>query len=136
MVLDKIIRFLFKKYFEKKLFMLGVAHCLRMRPLYKEIKNINDVEFKIFSQNGEDGIIDYISYSLKLDRPKFIEIGIGDYSESNTRFIFESTSPKGAVIDCINNLENKIKKTIKIWKGDLKIINKKLDTENCIKLIN
>jgi hypothetical protein len=136
MVLDKIIRFLFKKYFEKKLFMLGVAHCLRMRPLYKEIKNINDVEFKIFSQNGEDGIIDYISYSLKLDRPKFIEIGIGDYSESNTRFIFESTSPKGAVIDCINNLENKIKKTIKIWKGDLKIINKKLDTENCIKLLN
>lgn len=136
MYLDKIKRFLFKNYFEKKLFMLGVSHCLKMRPLYKEIKKISDVEFKIFSQNGEDGILDYISYSLKLDRPKFVEIGIGDYSESNTRFIFERTSTKGMVIDCIENLEDKIKKRIKIWKGDLKIINEKIDKENCIELLN
>ena len=62
-----------------------------------KIRNINDLDYKIFSQNGEDGIIDYLLHALKIDKPKFVEIGVGDYSECNTRFLFERTSPKGLI---------------------------------------
>ena len=58
----------------------------------------------IFSQNGEDGIIDYLLESLLIKKPKFIEIGVGDYTEANTRYIFETRSPKGLIIDCNDNL--------------------------------
>ena len=90
--------------------MTGLYHLLNMREKYPNIRSLNDVDFKIFSQNGEYGIIDYLLYQLNIEKPKFVEIGIGDYTEANTRFIFERTSPKGLVIDSIRDLEIKIKK--------------------------
>ena len=56
---------------------------------YNKVKYLSEVDYKIFSQNGEDGILDYLLYQLKIEKPKYIEIGVGDYTESNTRFIFE-----------------------------------------------
>ena len=42
---------------------------------------------------------------LKIEKPKFVEIGVGDYSECNTKFIFERTSAKGLIIDCLKNFK-------------------------------
>jgi len=135
-LIKKFKEFIFQNYLEKKLYMIGCSHLLKARKNYKNIKNISNTEFKIYSQNGEDGLLDYLTYSLGIERPKFLEIGIGDYSESNTRFIFERTSPKGMVIDCIDDLEKKINNRIKIWKGDLKIINKMIDPNDILKILN
>jgi hypothetical protein len=33
-------------------------------------------DYKVFSQTGEDGIIDYLLYSLNIKVPKFVEIAI------------------------------------------------------------
>ena len=134
-LIKKFKELIFKNYLEKKLFMLGTSHFIKSRAYYKNIENLSDAEFKIYSQNGEDGILDYLIFSLGIKRPKFIEIGIGDYSESNSRFIFERTSPKGMVVDSIPDLENKIKKRIKIWKGDLKIVNKEINSNNVLDTI-
>ena len=88
--------------------MIGSSHLTQMRIKYQKITNLRDVEYKIFSQNGEDGIIDYILYCLNINKPKFIEIGVGDYSEANTRFLFETRSPKGLIVDCEKNLAQNI----------------------------
>jgi hypothetical protein len=93
------------------------------------------LDYKDFSQNGEDGIIDYLLYSLKIDKPKFVEIGIGTYKESNTRFLFERTGPEGLVIDYIEDLEKKIKKNVRFWKGDLTVVNKMVNSENIINIL-
>ena len=110
--------------------MIGLSHILLMRKNYKDINKLHDVDYKIFSQNGEDGILDYLLYQLKIEKPKFIEIGVGDYTESNTRFIFDRCSPKGAIIDCIDNFEERVKKKINLWRGELKIINNFVNSEN------
>ena len=110
--------------------MIGTSHILNMRKNYNSIKNLSEIDFKVFSQNGEDGILDYLLFSLKVEKPKFIEIGVGDYSESNTRFLFERTSCEGLIIDIIDNFENKVKKNTKLWKGNLKILNKKITPSN------
>ena len=68
------------------------------------------MEFKVFSQNGEDGIIDYLLYSLNIQKPKFLEIGVGDYRESNARYLFMKSPNKGMIIDNETNLEKSFKK--------------------------
>ena len=52
--------------------------------------NINDNEFKVFSQFGDDGIIQFLFNNIEIKNyeKRFIEIGVGDYSESNTRFLY------------------------------------------------
>ena len=128
----KILNKLFKNYFDKKLLMLGTSHILNMRKNYKNISNLNEVDFKVFSQNGEDGIIDYLLFSLQIEKPKFIEIGVGDYYESNTRFLFERSSGDGLIIDIIDNLQKRVEKNIRLWRGNLKILNRKIDSENIL----
>ena len=128
----KILNKLFKNYFDKKLLMLGTSHILNMRKNYKNISNLNEVDFKVFSQNGEDGIIDYLLFSLQIEKPKFIEIGVGDYYESNTRFLFERSSGDGLIIDIIDNFQKRVKKNIRLWRGNLKILNRKIDSENIL----
>ena len=124
-----------KKHFDKKIFMAGSSHLLNMRKNYSNVKSLEEVDYKIFSQNGEDGILDYILTCLKIDKPKFIEIGVGDYHESNTRFIFERTSCQGLIIDIIDDFKNKVEKNTRVWKGNLNILRKKIDSENFLQTI-
>lgn len=97
--------------------------------------NLFKFRYNIYSQNGEDGIIDYLIFQLNIEKPKFLEIGVGDYSESNTRFFYERTSSKGAIIDCIKNFKNEVLRKNKIWKGDLEIIDKKINSENILEVL-
>tara|TARA_B100000282_G_C31726807_1_gene488891 strand:+ start:108 stop:1013 length:906 start_codon:yes stop_codon:yes gene_type:complete len=126
----KIINKFLSKISSQNKYSIGLSHILNFRVKYPKIKNINDLDFKIFSQNGEDGIIDYLLHSLKIDKPKFIEIGVGDYTECNTRFLFERCSPKGLIIDCLKDLEKKISKNIKLWRADLTILEKMISPDN------
>ena len=120
----------------RKIFLIGSSHFSLIRLNYSKIKDINDLDYKVFSQAGEDGIIDYLLYSLNIKKPKFIEIGVGDYRESNTRFVYERSSCKGLIVDVIENLEQKVKGNINFWKGDLKVVEKEIDSENIIETLN
>jgi len=134
--MEKILKKIFKKYFEKKNYLAGLSHFIKIRPAYHKYKNLNDLDYKVYSQNGEDGIIDYLLSSLNIDKPKFVEVGIGDYSECNSRFVYEKTSAKGIVIDCITDLERKISKSVNLWKGDLTIVNEKVSSKNILDTLN
>lgn len=133
-LIKKIINFIAQnrnhKINHEILFQIGSSHFINVRKKYSEVKHLNELDFKVFSQSGEDGIIDYLLYSLDIKIPKFVEIGIGDYQEANTRFLFERTNAKGLVIDCLNQLHEKVSKNLTLWKGDLKIIEKFVNAEN------
>ena len=96
------------------------------RKQYDNLNNLSEAEYKAFSQNGEDGIIDYLLNQLNINEPKFVEIGIGDYRESNTRLLFEIRNVNGLVVDAIDNLKNKVLKNIKLWRNNLTVLQKKL----------
>ena len=135
MIKNYLYNLFLKRFLRKKLYMIGLSHILLSRKYYSKVSLLSDVDYKIFSQNGEDGILDYLLTSLAIENPKFLEIGVGDFTECNTRFIFDRCSAKGTIIDCINNFEEKVKKNVELWKGDLKIINKKINSENISDLI-
>ena len=117
-------------------FAIDSSHFSRMRHYYSKIKNLVDVDYKVFSQTGEDGIIDYLLYSLNITAPKFVEIGIGDYRESNTRYIFQKNCSKGLIVDKNKNLKKKVSKIVKLWKGDLTIIETTVTSENILYILN
>lgn len=133
--MKKIFNFLFRNYIKKKILMIGQSHILNMRKNYDIITSISDVDYKVFSQHGEDGILDFLLKKLNIEKPKFIEIGVGDYTECNTRFLFETRSAKGLVIDCLKDLEKEISKNLKLWKGDLKIVETYVNSENIIEIL-
>ena len=85
----------------------------------KKSNYINDYEAKIFSQFGEDGIINFLISELKIKNNKFIEIGIEDYEESNTRFLLESKNWTGLIIDASKEYIDYIKKQNYYWRNNI-----------------
>ncbi len=111
-------------------YMLGSTYFNQIQEKYNDINNLKDVEYKIFSQTGEDGIINYILNKIKVSDVKFVEIGVGDYSECNTRYIYENSFSKGLIIDIEKNLKDKVSKNIDLWRGLIEIENIEIDSEN------
>ena len=115
---------------DRNIFAIGSSHFGLASKNYKDIRNLNQVEYKVFSQNGEDGIIDFLLNQLNIQNPKFLEIGVGNYKESNTRYIFMKSPNKGMIIDNVKNLKQEVSKHVKLWKGDLTIIEETVTTDN------
>ena len=122
--------------FDKIMFCVGEVQISQNKKRYEEIRDLTETEVKIFSQNGEDGIIDYLVNKLKLNTKNFVEIGVGNYRESNTRFLYNKYHPKGLIIDYIDDMEKKVKPFVNLWKGDLRICNKQINSENILDILN
>ncbi|MDR2923526.1 MAG: hypothetical protein LBU85_09330 [Treponema sp.] len=82
--------------------------------------NFNDYEFKIFSQWGDDGLIQYLIKHIKIENEIFIEFGVEDYSESNTRFLMMNNNWKGFVMDGSEQNMERLKTRNWYWKYSLK----------------
>lgn len=65
----------------------------------EDVSRLEDTEFRVFSQSGEDGIIQYLVRQLGLRHGRFLEIGVADYRESNTRFLLMNNDWEGIAID-------------------------------------
>ena len=84
-ILKKIIRSFILKvggedYLEKKLLLIGKIASKNNTKL-KKINDLSDVEFSVFSQWGDDGIINWLTNNLPKIPKNFLEIGTQDYKE-------------------------------------------------------
>jgi hypothetical protein len=57
------------------------------------------VGFKVFSQWDEDGIIQYLINKIPIQNRTFIEFGVENYEESNTRFLLLNDHWQGLILD-------------------------------------
>lgn len=78
--------------------------------------NWDDYGFKVFSQNNEDGLIQYIIHHTELPQKTFIEFGVEDYSECNTRFLLLHNSWSGLIMDGSTKFMQALKKQSIYWK--------------------
>ncbi len=83
---------------ERSLALQGAIASAQIRKLDK-VATLADVEFSVFSQWGEDGIIEWLVHCNGAMPEIFIEFGIQDYRESNTRFLLINRNWRGLVID-------------------------------------
>lgn len=89
----------------KKLkFLLLVVLLLTHRELCASHKNVDLANFekKVYSQNGEDGVLKKIFSLLRIKRGYFVEFGVQDGNECNTRYLREVKHWSGLMMDGSN----------------------------------
>ena len=104
--------------------------------LESRIKDLQNAEFRVFSQWGEDGILDWIFSRIPDINKSFVEFGVQNYRESNTRCLLMAEKWRGLVIDgAINNIEN-IRSQDIFWRHDLHAKCAFIDRDNINELIS
>jgi hypothetical protein len=96
----------------------------------KHIASLNDVEFKIFSQWGDDGIIQWLTGVLEFPNRTFAEFGVANYRESNTRFLMMNDNWSGLVMDGSDANVAQIVGSEYFWKYQLEAKAAFIDTDN------
>lgn len=124
-----------KNYFDDIKIQIANGHFNVVRPQYPSYRQINQIFYKVFSQNGEDGILDYLIEMLSLKDLNFIEIGVGDYTECNTRLLYSLRHCKGLVVDSNEELTLNLQKHESFYKGKIDVINKKININDFKKII-
>ena len=99
------------------------------------LKSLTDAEFKVFSQWGEDGIIQYLISKIPIENDVFVEFGVQDYRESNTRFLLLNNDWTGLVIDSNQAHIQYIRSQEYYWKHELTAICDFVTVDNINQLI-
>jgi hypothetical protein len=121
---------------ETELLALGALLSKQQFLLNKQNLDFNDYEFKIFSQWGDDGLIQYLIKNVKIENETFIEFGVEDYSESNTRFLMMNNNWRGFVMDGSEENMMRLKNQSWYWKYSLKNKAVFITKENINKLLS
>jgi hypothetical protein len=91
---------------------------------------LQDFEFKVFSQWGDDGIIQHLSKIVDIKNKTFIEFGVEGFVEANCRFLLMKDNWSGFVIDgSAHNIE-KLKGSYFYWKYQIDAICAFITREN------
>lgn len=118
----------------KVLVSLGRLHAAANRNKEK-IESLAEVEFQVFSQRGEDGIIQYITDRIAIPNKIFVEFGVENYTESNTRFLLVNNNWSGLVIDGSKDNIRFIRNDFIYWKYDITAVHSFITKDNINKLI-
>ena len=134
----KFLASLFKRIFSEEVDKKLLLEAKRISLLNKKtkiIKDLSDVEFKVYSQWGEDGIIDWLINKLPQIPKKFLEIGTQDYKESNTRFLLINRNWDGFLIEADKDAIKNIKSQRVYWRYNLTVINEFITKDNINNII-
>jgi hypothetical protein len=116
---------------------------LAAQPMVREFRSLKEpisldrAEFRVFSQFGDDGIIQYVitRLNLPLDERRFIEFGVENYREANTRFLLLNNNWTGLVMDGSEENIATIRNEPLYWRNNLTALARFITRENINSLI-
>jgi hypothetical protein len=115
---------------------LTAKHLINSFDYKAPYSSLTDFEFKVFSQWGDDGIIQFIINRLKGKISEtFIELGVENYQESNTRFLLQSNNWKGIIVDGSEANIEFVRNSHNYWRHSLAAIAAFITKENVNDLI-
>jgi hypothetical protein len=135
------LKSIYKKFYQKvnydvqKTLVLNGKILAGINNQKETISSLDEVEFQVFSQRGEDGIIQYIINKIDIPNKIFVEFGVETYVESNTRFLLINNNWSGLVIDGNEKNIAFIKKDYIYWKYDITAVRSFITKENINTLI-
>lgn len=118
---------------EKNLFLS--ARILANTVCNKELRSLEEAEFQVYSQFGEDGIIQWLIHNTDIASKTFIEFGVEDYSEANTRFLLMNNNWSGLIMDGSEENMDRLKNWEYLWKYDLTAVTAFITKDNINQLI-
>ena len=104
----------------------------------KVIFSLRDVEFRVSSQWGGDGIIDWLIERAEIPviSQSFVEFGVENYRQSNTRFLLQNRNWRGLIMDGSPDVVFAVKEDGVAWRHDLTILPAFITRENINELIS
>lgn len=114
----------------------GRMACLQLRSM-QMISSLQDVEFKVSSQWGEDGIIEWLIQRAGIPSRSrtFVEFGVENYREANTRFLLQNRNWRGLIMDGGQELVQAVRDDGLYWSHDLTVRSAFITRENVNDLI-
>lgn len=110
--------------------------CLLSNPKYEDPKRLIKYQYEIFSQSGEDGIISEIFRRIGHAQKTFVEFGVADGKQNNTRYLL-TTGWSGTWMEADKELVIRLRKLHgeKIKKGTLRVAHAMVNAENIESLL-
>ena len=119
---------------EKQLLLQALAAATRNRSR-RHLGGLQETEFSAYSQWGEDGVINWLVGMLPEIPRTFVEFGVVDYLEANTRLLLKTENWRGLVMDGSEENIAAIKTQEVVWRHDLTAKRAFIDTDNINALI-
>lgn len=107
----------------------------RVRSLPAETP-FHEVEFRVSSQWGEDGILQFLLAHVPVENEIFVEFGVESYREANTRFLLENNGWKGLIIDGSGEAMEAVRQSDLAWRHTLHARAAWVTAENINELIS
>jgi hypothetical protein len=82
----------------------GTAAIMAQRAARPAFRHLWDAEVSVYSQWGEDGILDFLLDFLDIAKPEAVEFGAGNFTECNTRFLAEYRCASVLAVDARDDL--------------------------------
>ncbi len=101
----------------------------------KHSSKLKDYEFKVFSQWGEDGILQCLTSTIEIPEKTFIEFGVEDFFESNCRFLMMKDNWRGFVMDGSAANMSRLRQSYFFWKYELSAVDAFITRENVNQLL-
>jgi hypothetical protein len=116
--------------------MIGRQLSFQVSSFKEKIDSLKYVEFQVFSQFGDDGIIQYLVSKIDIPNKTFIEFGVENYEESNTRFLLMNNNWSGFVMDGSESNIQSLLAWDELWKFDLQAKAAFIDRDNINSLVS
>ena len=91
----------------------------RAQPKSERIEDLSKVEFRVYSQWGEDGIIEWLVNHVPCASTRFVEFGVATFREANCRFILQNRNWTGLVLDGSEANMTALQGNADFWMHDL-----------------
>ncbi|MCC7466168.1 MAG: hypothetical protein IT261_07870 [Saprospiraceae bacterium] len=100
------------------------------------LKDLKKAEFRVFSQWNDDGIIQFLVQYLDIKLHTFVEFGVEDYKEANTRYLLQNNNWTGLVLDGSAKNVQKIREDRIYWQHELTAREAFVTAENINELLS
>jgi hypothetical protein len=114
---------------------MGGIEAARVRALPPD--RVADAEFQVFSQFGEDGILQFLveHVPVPVESEVFVEFGVEDYHESNTRFLLTHDNWRGLIMDGSDSMHEFLRGSGLGWRHHIDAKTAFIDRDNINSLI-
>jgi hypothetical protein len=119
----------------ERLLMLNGQSACRLLPRNTPVDSLADVEFRVFSQWGEDGIVEWLAAHIPIASKRFVEFGVESFREANCRFLLMNRGWRGMVMDGSEDNMRALKAHSMHWKYDLTATHAFVTTDNINQLL-
>ena len=123
-----------KTSLERSLVLQGTQASRASRSL-EHLHHLSEAEFRVYSQWGEDGILEWLIQRLPISTTRFIEFGVENYREANTRFLLINRNWKGLVMDGSSQNIQTVREDEIYWRYDLTAVSAFINRDNINSLI-